>query len=366
MAGSDLPEEPEHAGEQRDHAGQQRDQAGEQRDHAGEQRDYAGEQRDQAGEQRDHASDRRDRAGTQRDEAAGVRDEAAELRDRASERRDEAAELRDQNAERFEASVGADVAFSAIERSTRARQAAAWDRERSSQDRSAGADERIEAGLDRDTALADRGAGASERTQAERDRNTALADRGAGATERTHAELDRDTAQADRGASARERESSSLDHLTGVYLRGAGFVELEREIARVRRTKEPLVLAFVDVDRLKIINDSLGHAAGDRALLGVANAFRAKLRPYDLIMRYGGDEFVCAISGLNMADAAARIALISTALARAPEHGSVTVGLAELLPDDSPADLVARADAALYRERQRVRGAGDDVAADGQ
>ncbi|MDP9243704.1 MAG: GGDEF domain-containing protein [Chloroflexota bacterium] len=140
-----------------------------------------------------------------------------------------------------------------------------------------------------------------------------------------------------------------------MYLRRAGFVELEREIARVRRTDEPLAVAFVDVDRLKAINDSRGHAAGDQVLLEVANIFRSKLRSHDLIIRYGGDEFVCAISGLNMAAATKRLALVIAALAEASEHGSVSVGLAELQPDDSAEDLVARADAALYRQRQQER-----------
>ncbi len=204
----------------------------------------------------------------------------------------------------------------------------------------------------------DRRAGASERNQAELDRNTALADREEGHTERTQAELDRNTALADRGASAKERESASVDDLTGVYLRGAGFVELEREVVRARRAGQPLVVAFVDVDHLKAINDSHGHAAGDRLLLRVANTLKANLRSYDPIIRYGGDEFVCVVSGLSVAAVTQRLSLVNAALANAPEHRSVTVGLAELRPDDSPEDLVARADAALYRERQRQRRAG--------
>ena len=129
-------------------------------------------------------------------------------------------------------------------------------------------------------------------------------------------------------------------------------MELEREIARARRSGQPLVLAFVDVDHLKVINDSFGHAAGDRLLLDVANSFEEKLRSHDLIIRYGGDEFVCVFPGMDMAETTERLALITAALADASEHGSVTVGLAQLQPGDSPEDLVARADAALYRERQ--------------
>jgi diguanylate cyclase (GGDEF)-like protein len=148
-----------------------------------------------------------------------------------------------------------------------------------------------------------------------------------------------------------ERQYSSADDLTGAYLRGPGFVELEREIGRARRSEEPLVLAFVDVDGLKATNDSRGHAAGDRTLRDVAKVLRAHLRSHDLIVRYGGDEFVCALSGLNMADATQRLALVNAALQHAPEPGSVTVGLAELQPDDSLESLLARADATLYRQR---------------
>jgi diguanylate cyclase (GGDEF)-like protein len=312
-----------------------RDQSADQRDQSADQRDQAADQRDQAADQRDQAADQRDQAADQRDQAADQRDQAAERRDQAADQRDQAAERRDQAAEQSEARVkNGGLITDALNRSGLARRDAAYDRHRASQDRRAGASERDQADLDRESALADRAAGATERTQAELDRNSALAD---------------------RGASAGERESSFLDDLTGVYHRGAGFAELEREVARARRAEQPLVLAFVDVDRLKNINDSRGHAAGDQMLIEVANSLRAKLRSHDLIIRYGGDEFVCAISGIDMAEATKRLNFVNAALAQAPGLGSVTVGLAELEPDDTPDDLVARADAMLYRERQQKR-----------
>jgi diguanylate cyclase (GGDEF)-like protein len=301
-------------------------------------RDCSGEAEGGSGpsvaEERDQAADQRDQAADVRDRAADVRDRAADVRDRAADVRDRSGEQRDQAGEQSESWVRAGIAMDALKRPALGRRAAASDRRRASRDRRAGFD---------------------ERTQAEFDRDSALSDRRAGAIDRTQARLDRDTALADRVRSAREREYASIDGLTGVYLRGAGSVELEREIARARREEKPLVLAFVDVDRLKTINDSRGHAAGDRMLLEVADTLGAKLRSYDLIMRYGGDEFVCTLVGLNMADATKRLALVNAALAEAPEHGSVTVGLAELRPDDSPEDLVTRADAALYRQRQEQR-----------
>jgi diguanylate cyclase (GGDEF)-like protein len=160
---------------------------------------------------------------------------------------------------------------------------------------------------------------------------------------------------ADRGAAAKDRERSSHDGLTGTYLRGPGSVGLDREIAKARRTQQPLTLAFVDVNGLKAINDSRGHAAGDRVLLGVANALRAMLRSHDLIIRYGGDEFACVIAGLSAADATKRLDLVNAALAEAAESASVTVGVAELQPNDSIEDLLAKADAALYRARPEPR-----------
>jgi hypothetical protein len=106
------------------------------------------------------------------------------------------------------------------------------------------------------------------------------------------------------------------------------LAELEREMARATRTGQPLVLAFTDVDQVKAVNDAQGHAAGDRLLVAVVAAFRAKLRAHDLIIRYGGDEFLCAISGLDLSGATARLALVHSALAQGPEDGAVTIGLA--------------------------------------
>ena len=380
--------------EQREQAGEERDQAGGRRDSVGDRRDQAGDQRDAAGGRRDEAGEIRDTAGAARDHAAGARDGEAERRDEASGRRDLAGERRDElgaqrdrdGASRDDAavsrdhegalnvaSVGAPITNEHLARFAQSRNAAASDRSRASQDRAAaagerdeaqhdrdiarhdreaGAGERAKSQLDRDSALDDRRAGAGARGSAWLDRDTALADRDAGANERSEAGHDRETALADRGASSVELEHSSHDALTGAYLRGAGLAELEREILRARRDRQPLVLAFVDVDGLKAANDSAGHAAGDRMLRAVADALRAKLRSHDLIIRYGGDEFVCAVSGFTMADAAARLRLVNVALAALPERASVTVGLAELAADETAADLIARADAALYAERQ--------------
>lgn len=298
-------------------------------------RDVAANRRDAAADRRDLAADRRDQAADLRDRADDRRDQAGERRDQAAEQRDDAAEQRDDAAQRSETAGEAGATLAGIDRSALARRDAAADRRGAQRDRRAGASERLQAEVDRSSALADRGSGAAERTQAERDRNTAWVD---------------------RDASAAEREAASVDGLTGVHLRGAGSLALEREIAGARRAQRPLVLAYVDVDHLKATNDSQGHASGDRLLSKVATTLRSRLRSYDLIIRYGGDEFVCAMSGLSLASASTRLERVNTALALAPGHGSVTIGLAELRANESMLELIARADAALYAHRREQRG----------
>ena len=101
-------------------------------------------------------------------------------------------------------------------------------------------------------------------------------------------------------------------------------------------------------------NDSLGHTAGDQLLRSTVDAIRAHVRPYDLIVRFGGDEFLCGVVDVTMTEVAKRFSRVNAELA-ATRQASVTVGLAELEADDALEDLVARADQALYKERQRLR-----------
>jgi diguanylate cyclase (GGDEF)-like protein len=152
--------------------------------------------------------------------------------------------------------------------------------------------------------------------------------------------------------SARERRLSSVDELTGAYRRDPGIMELEREMARAKRTDRLLVLAFVDVDGLKGTNDALGHAAGDQLLRAAVARIFTRLRSYDLIVRFGGDEFVCLLLDVNMPAAVERFEGIKEDL-YLNQEGSITVGLAEMRSEDSLEGLVAQADRALYHERKK-------------
>jgi diguanylate cyclase (GGDEF)-like protein len=121
---------------------------------------------------------------------------------------------------------------------------------------------------------------------------------------------------------------------------------------RARRGFEDLVVVFVDVDGLKAVNDNDGHLAGDSLLVAVADSLRACLRSYDLIMRFGGDEFVCVLPNTDVEHVRMRFADVSNALAAGPIRGSITVGFTALGEDDSAEDLIRRADTDLLAHRR--------------
>ena len=222
---------------------------------------------------------------------------------------------------------------------------------------------------DRASDRRDRTANARDRAADERDRaadacdradaRSSLPDPERGARDREHAAHDRRLAAHDRRLAAhdrrlaaRDREQAGLDGLTGALRRERGVMDLQREIDRARRSDGRLVVAFVDVDGLKAINDEHGHAAGDQLLRDVAAALLNGLRSYDLVVRYGGDEFVCALPGTNLDGAKRRFAEVATMLAEKNPRASVSTGLAELTDPDTLEELTARADAALSAGRR--------------
>ncbi|MCW2778034.1 MAG: diguanylate cyclase, partial [Frankiales bacterium] len=199
-----------------------------------------------------------------------------------------------------------------------------------------------------------------ERERADHDRGHASEDREASARQRDEAGHDRDVALHDRAASADERALDALDALTGAYLRGPGLAELDRELARADRTGEPLTVVFVDVDGLKQTNDVQGHAAGDALLRRVADALRSCLRASDVLLRYGGDEFVCVLAGSDREQALVLAGRVEAHLDAGGSGASVSLGLSEREPGDAAETMVARADAELYRGRTRRRQARND------
>jgi diguanylate cyclase (GGDEF)-like protein len=151
---------------------------------------------------------------------------------------------------------------------------------------------------------------------------------------------------------ARLADQVTVDELTGALRRGAGLAALQREVDRTRRFPgKGLVAIFVDVDGLKEVNDRDGHAAGDERLRTTVAAMRERLRSYDLIIRYGGDEFLCVLTDSGAPDAARTVTTLREHVL-ACSGGTISAGIAELAAGDSVDALVERADAALYAGRR--------------
>ena len=99
------------------------------------------------------------------------------------------------------------------------------------------------------------------------------------------------------------QEDSLTDPLTGLPNTRFLFMHLTRELARAERLKQEVSLLVMDLDNFKSINDSHGHHVGDRALCEVARVLRTAIRPYDICVRYAGDEFIVVLSGCNADEA---------------------------------------------------------------
>jgi len=144
----------------------------------------------------------------------------------------------------------------------------------------------------------------------------------------------------------------AVDELTGALRRGAGIAALQRDIDRSRRAKSPVVVAFIDADGLKRVNDTHGHAAGDQFLRQVVSALRERLRSYDLVVRYGGDEFFCALSNVERSIAERLLYEIRDSIPSRTGGLTISIGITEVAKDDTAESVLARADSELYAQRR--------------
>ncbi len=145
-------------------------------------------------------------------------------------------------------------------------------------------------------------------------------------------------------------QQALLDPLTGLGNRRAFDADLAAALADRRRSGGPL-LALLDVDGLKAWNDAFGHPAGDRALQAVAAALRLSFRAGDQVYRLGGDEFAVLVPSGDLEVLGNRLGhrLEAEMPGFAPVRASI--GLASAQPGDTPLDITARADAALYASK---------------
>lgn len=167
-----------------------------------------------------------------------------------------------------------------------------------------------------------------------------------------------------REAESRVHSLAFFDPLTGLPNRSLLSDRVELALAAASRENSPLAVLFLDLDRFKTINDSLGHAVGDRLLQTVADRLTAAVRESDTVCRLGGDEFVLLLPNCDAAGAAAVADKLIAAAAEKieidglPLNGSASLGIA-VFPDDGRDydTLLKNADTAMYRAKERGRNA---------
>jgi diguanylate cyclase (GGDEF)-like protein/putative nucleotidyltransferase with HDIG domain len=158
------------------------------------------------------------------------------------------------------------------------------------------------------------------------------------------------------------QEDSLTDPLTGLPNTRFMFMHLTRELARAERLKSEVSLLVMDLDNFKDINDTYGHHIGDRALRDVAGVLRAGIRPYDICVRYAGDEFIVVLSGCGGEEAERKRVELQHAVddlrfeARSGKTLPLTISIgAAVYPydGDSYETLLATADSRMYRDKSR-------------
>ena len=173
----------------------------------------------------------------------------------------------------------------------------------------------------------------------------------------------RDSAQKNRqlqDANQTIERLARTDALTGLANRRTLDESFQREMARVQRHGQPLSVIMADLDRFKSINDEYGHIAGDQVLAGAASIFKTQVRPFDLAVRYGGEEFVLLFPGASTADALGIAERIRSKIAEmtvpaCPRRITISLGVATWKTGETLDQLVARADGALYDAKRAGR-----------
>ena len=154
-----------------------------------------------------------------------------------------------------------------------------------------------------------------------------------------------------------------VDPLTDVLNRRGFERELRRSLAYVKRYGTSAALIYIDLDGFKPVNDRHGHGAGDAVLKAIAAALVRNVRASDVVARIGGDEFAVLLWNVNGANAAAKAGAIEAAIYGTPVRWSsstlvvgASAGVALLGALDTPADVIARADAAMYARKAERKG----------
>ncbi|SFH24611.1 GGDEF domain-containing protein [Pseudomonas sp. NFACC45] len=159
-----------------------------------------------------------------------------------------------------------------------------------------------------------------------------------------------------------QRQKALIDPLTGLPNRAAWSERLEQEVAQWQRHGNSLLLAMLDLDHFKRINDNYGHLAGDRVLKIIASVLRRRLRGSDFIARFGGEEFVLLVPDTPLAAGARLAESLRAAIEACPFHFkgepvtiTVSVGMTAFKTGEHSDSVLKRADQALYRAKNAGR-----------
>ena len=182
-------------------------------------------------------------------------------------------------------------------------------------------------------------------------RNMADAERALKAAQDVNAQL--------RGAMYALEELASTDRLTNAWNRRRFEETIEGETHRSGRYGHPLAMLLIDVDHFKNVNDTHGHAEGDRVLVEVSHRIRTVLRKSDSLTRWGGEEFIVLMPNTGLAHAQSTAERIREMVASRDIEGigqlTVSIGVAEYLPSESWNEWLQRTDKAMYRAKQEGR-----------
>jgi two-component system, cell cycle response regulator len=157
---------------------------------------------------------------------------------------------------------------------------------------------------------------------------------------------------------------AALDALTGLYNRRFGILRVKEEFSRAVRADTPISLLMFDIDHFKSVNDTYGHLVGDQVLVSIAKIALASIREGDVLLRYGGEEFLCVLPGANKVDAGIiaeriRIMVKDSAVKNAEQDIKVTVSIGVVTyprNDISESDqLIKLADDAMYVAKETGR-----------